>query len=421
MDPDLDGATTQKEKSQVKTTVKRTTTTTTTTEAVPVPEAGLRPGQSRAELERVSGHSARVSTDAPKQHSVIGIILVIVASLLLLAGIGFAIWYFVFHNNPDKIMLDAVDSVLTSENLVAEGSAQVAFPASDESSIETVFVNFDSSSQNLPNATNVKLDIRTEGEGKFEFDLGTVQLIDGVAYLRVNGIMALIEQIDDAELYEEMADFIALLDLVDGEWWRISVPEVTEYLGLGETGEAINQLYTCTVDLMKQDRSGELRQLYQDHKFLTLKNSPVGTGESGWTTYQAEINQDALAQFINGIFETPMAEQYYDCYNKALTQLDADTTLSAESIDEVTAEQIAEVLPADFSLKLTINNWTHELRDIDFSNLKLEDATLMGMIRLRRIESVVTEPENYRPITELLDEIMQWIVIPTETTGAYEE
>lgn len=426
-DPKTSGATvTRKGNSQAKSVAQ----------ASRKPAAKSQPSSQKSRSTRPTGKS-RVTqskstkpaknTKATKKHSKTPLIIAVIVAVLALLGAAFAAWYFCIHSNPDKVVLDAVNSVLTDDNLAIDGELQFLRTNTDnDSGLNWATFTFDSSSQTLPNTTNVHLKMSVDEDEILEFDLGAVQVRDGVIYLRVSGIMAALEDKVTDDVYEEMSDLFELLDLIDGEWWRISVSELTSYLGLGETGQYYQSLYDCTVQTLNNNHATELRQLYQDQKFLSIaRNTSIIPNQDHVTVYDAKLDHEKLAAFLNGLFDTDAAKSYYACYNHTMQELynedyielpwgggfhpdPADApTLSAEDFDEISATDVEHFLPNDLSVNLYIDNWTHRLRivTIDF---QLDDYAVAGMFSPRHQEAVIFEPEQYRPITDLLDEIMAW-------------
>lgn len=371
--------------------------------------------------------AAAKSTKPAKKSSKAPLIIAVIAIVLVLLGAAFAVWYFCIHSNPDKVVLDAVNSVLTDDNLAVDGELQfLRTNADDESSLNWAVFTFDSSSQTLPNTTNVHLKLSIDENEILEFDLGAVQVRDGVIYLRVSGIMAALEDKVTDDVYEEMSDLFDLLDLIDGEWWRISVSEITSYLGLGETSQYYQSLYDCAVQTLDTNHAAELRQLYQNQKFLSItRNTSVDVSPNHMTAYGAKLDHEKLAAFLNGLFETDAAKEYYTCYNRTMEELyhsdyielpwgggfhpnPADApTLSAADFDELSAADIDHFLPDDLNVDLYIDNWTHQLRIIAI-DFQLGDYAVIGVLKPRHQDAVTFEPEQYRPITDLLDELMAW-------------
>lgn len=378
-------------------------------------------------VEKVDNQTVSTSVPAPTQKKLkpVHLIITAIVGIILLCMIGFSIWYFAIHNNPDKVALDAINSIVTSDNVSFDGEIQIMPSESDGSALRWITVKFDSSSQRLPNATNVHLELALTDQ-QFDFDLGTVQMQDGVVYLRVSGIMAMTEETVSDEVYEEMAELFELIDLIDGEWWRISISDISDYLGFGETGEHYERLYACSVQLFETDKSRELRSLYRDNKFITItKDTSNIPYDAGTTAYLAKISSSKLADFVNGLFETQFAEDYYECYNAVMSDLyqkdyialpwgggfspdglDAPT-LSAADFNELDATDIEQFLPDDLEVGLVVDNWSHALQALSF-NFTESDYQVSGIFYPKHQKATVFEPADYRPITDLFDELRLW-------------
>ncbi len=370
------------------------------------------------------GDDQVTSTPAPTQKKLNPVYLVAAAvvGVILLCALVFGVWYFAVHNNPDKVTLDAFSSVVTSDNISFDGELQF-MSSSDDSALRWATLKFDSSSQRLPNATNVHLELALE-DRQLDFELGTVQVRDGAIYLRVSGIMAMIDEVVPDEAYDEMTELLELIDLIDGEWWRISISDLSDYLRLGETGKYYDQLYACAVQLFETDHSRELRSLYRSNEFLNIaKDADIIHYDAGATAYRAEINSAQLANFVNGLFETQFAENYYECYNSVMSDLyqsdyialpwgggfvpdGADApTLSAADFDELDTTDIEEVLPDDLEIGLLVDNWSHVLRALSIT-FDMDSYRVSGIFYPKHQTVMISEPTDYRPITDLLDELI---------------
>lgn len=379
---------------------------------------------------KASAATSRTAAPSAPKRSKAPLIVSIVVAVLLLGGLILGAWYFLFYNQPAKVVLDAVNSVLTDDNLALNGEVQFLRTESRDSGLAWAVFKFDSSSQTLPNTTNAQLRLGVQADEEIEeleFDLGVVQAQDGVLYLRISGIMAAIDQQVSDEVYDEMSDLFELLDLVDGEWWRISISEISSYFGWGETGAHYQSLYDCGVQLLDQNHAGELHPLYRAHPFLTItKDSSVIPQRANTTIYQAQIDHEQLAQFLNQLPETDAAESYYACYNQAMQKLyqsdyialpwgggfhpDPSETpvMDATSFDELTSEDVDDFLPEDLQVQLYIDNWTHELHTLTL-NFQLNDQySAAGVFYPVHRATVTFTPDQYRPITELLEELVDW-------------
>lgn len=388
-------------------------------------------------VEPVSNPSQISTAKVPKPNRkglVVG--LIILAVLMLIAG-GLAIWFFVFYNNPTKVAFDALGNLVSAENVNTIGSVRIVPPAGvdDSSPLKNIMVNFDSTGA-LPGAANATLsfdlefDEKTEGdkeaasaielygleEGHFEIKLGTVQMTDGVIYLRVAGIMASLEEIgvkEGSPIYESMQEYISLIDLVDDEWWQISVPDIIDSIEPEEQlSEFYKDYYNCALDLVKEDKSAELKQLWSAHPFAELE--PISrkefgqTASGGWNGYyDLKFNTTELASFVNGMVDTTAARNFYACSNAAAQKagITDDAEISAEDIDEADASDFSALDSNNVITRLEISRFGHQLKGLTVNSASTTDTQISTSLMFTYQPSTIVAPDNYRPISELIDEV----------------
>ncbi len=359
--------------------------------------------------------------------------LIILAVLMLVVG-GLAIWFFVFYNNPTKVAFDALGNLVSAENVNTIGSVRIAPPAGvgDSFPLKNIMVNFDSAGA-LPGATNATLSFDLEfeelqhpedeitypvtptdyglEEGHVEIKLGTVQMTDGVIYLRVAGIMASLEEIGAKEgspIYDSMQEFIEVVELLDDEWWQISVPDLIDnFESEGDMNEALKDLYDCTLNLVREDKSAELKQLWVAHPFAELEpisRSEFGqTASGGWNGYyNLKFNTTELASFVNGMADTTAARNFYACYNAAAEKAGEDDEISPEDIDEVDASDFSALESSNIVTHLEVSRFGHQLKGITANSTSTTDTQVSTSLMFTYQPATIVAPDTYRPISEFI-------------------
>jgi len=349
--------------------------------------------------------------EEPESHPKKGkgwLIGVIVAAIVFLGICGAAIWYFVYYSNPDKVAYDAIHNLITAENVSIDGGVVVS---SDNAQ---AIIDFDTTGEHLPNSATVSA-LLTLQDGSdtasFKFNIGSIQMRNGVLYLQVDGILDSLKGmgIDEDDYNNEM--LISYLEEFEGEWWEISVPDIVDMLDLGEFGDFINDSYVCVVDSMNADDSNELAELYSKNRFVKVepvKKIVHGSGteepEAGYRFYEVSIDRNALVGFSNGLNDTKAVKDLNSCWNHVGQEYFGDDF--SMSIDEVTIDDIE--LPEDMDIYLEISQFDHKLRSIRGVQGADEDIIPLSYSLLFKYDSAVevSAPSSYRPITELIEEIL---------------
>lgn len=379
----------------------------------------------------------------PKKKKLGLIIGIVVAVLLILGGIGFGLWYGLVYQNPENVVFDAVNNLITAKNVSPHGMFIGTISASNGYKVELT-VTAESASRHLPNESSVwvMLSVR-DASGELALDdsiklnIGTIQMSDGVAYLKLDHLSESLDvilpnifpptncaptatnclpqenPIEDA-LYE-------IADLLDGEWWQISLSDILDEVDDLEDlqADAIEELYTCALDAMNADNSSELATLYARNRFVDVKElTKVDAYPEGTTPYSVSLNYDALANFLNAAKHTSATTAFYDCYNaaidKAAKRADSyyyddedfeEMKISVDDMKDVSASDLKKYLPEDTEILIFVEPWGHALRQIDVQLDASEEHPAALSVGFGYSAKTVDAPSEYRPITELFDEI----------------
>ncbi len=356
-------------------------------------------------------HDLRLPGDQAKRRKQI-IIGATIGVLVLVLG-GLATWFFAFYNNPEKAMFDGVSNLFRASNVSFDGGGSITLrEGSADDSIKSIILNLNSSSSKLPNSTDASLLISFADDKSLNLQLGTVQLADGVIYLKVGGIMDSLQRMGlDAEAEGEMEDFFNALETIDGEWWRISIRDVlADMTGSEEISGLYGGIYDCAVSAGSRDNSRELVDLYKQHKFLKVEpveridngNNYIDYHAAAWhNLYEISFDKDLLAGFINALPETAMAEEMYACYNSVLEQYDSSADpLSAADIDEISADDID--IPDALHLYAEVSQFGHKIRSLwAYGDDDTWDNVFSVLLQYQ--EATVAAPSEYRDITELFE------------------
>lgn len=411
------------------------TNTTTSEQATPTATTPTQPTVAVVEPSNAPTPETMPATDAatgapvdtvvivkpPKKKKTGLIVGIIIAILLVLGGIGFGIWYFAVYQNPEKVVFDAVNNLITAKNVQTTGEVRFYAPYEDDDETTVGFrIKLKNDAKTLPTATTAELsmfEIDLEDQSVVEdheitIELGTVQMSDGVIYLRVSQLTDALDAFFDEDsqgIFE--AAFYEVAELIEGEWWRISIPELIDDLsdsGLDLPDSELKEYYNCAIQAISKDYSEEFSILYRRTPFVVFQNVYEGQKVDGHFIYDVSLDYDNLADFLNELPHTEYSTEVIACYNNFLRATDNDDEIvSPSDIKKITASDLKDIFSEAPYLHLDITSSTHRLASITFSNSNDEhdELTFSGYFQFVYEPVEVSAPAEYRPITELFDEI----------------
>lgn len=358
----------------------------------------------------------------PKRSKLSTVVAIVFLILFLIGGGCLAYWYFGVYNKPENVALDAMRQFITAPSVTTNGKISIVASQSYASKV-VVTVEFDSSSRKLPNSTTTKLSIAERDDDgeviddhEITIDLGSAIMSDGVIYLQISHLQEsfdLIMENDDTPADNDFIDLIQdVIDLIDGEWWRISVPDLISELGDDEMADEFAEYYNCAIDVVNKADYSEIATIYTQNPFISVEKSDQDSTESGETIYNVKLENDAFAGFINAIPYTKLAEDAYACYNDD----DSYGEVVAEEYEPITGADVERVIPDDVTILATINNGNHRLKKfhLDAANSK-QPVTVDLEFDYSEVE--VSAPESYRDVTELVDGISEIIYKAFNVSG----
>lgn len=378
----------------------------------------------------------------------VGLIIGIVAGLLVLIGGGIALWFFAWYNNPEQVAYDAMMNFFQAENVGFEGGFSFFFDTQGqetytdegdyyyvaESPIKGVIVSFDNASNSLPNATSAKVTFvfnpdAVTGDPQVNIGIQNVFLRNGDLYLQISGLVDSIKTIEVEEDEREALEmYLSMIEIVDNEWWRISLPELLEETQVPSSqADALTSAYSCAIDALSQNASDEMAQIYKQHRFVKVTPTKhLGTETeyaelaAGYKAYELSLDKEELAAYINSLAESERVDEFYSCVNRALQVYGSDNRLSIEDIPEVSASDIE--WSDQNKVYLEISQFGHQLRSAVPYFYDDDGGYIGGGTILFKYDPVtVTAPDDYRPITDLFTELTEFVSQLIMEQYSYEE
>lgn len=345
----------------------------------------------------------------------IGMVLGIIATVIILGIIGIAIWFFGFYSNPDKVAYDAVENLLIAPNVITSGSVVIETDM-DDSPLKRFSLELENSSRILPSSSTARLSLEFTNDMDIDLQVSTVFMRNGVIYIQFSDLVESIEKLKlDQDTKDALSLYLDTIEVIDNEWWQISVPDIIDSLELESAqSNSVKEIYSCVVEAMGSDVSGEMARFYGTNKFLQIKQVNKDTIPSyqgtSWNNnlYRISIDKQKYADFTNRIPETDTAQNFFDCYNNVMRKYGGEDAeqIDLSDIDEISADDVE--WSEDLTLYAEISRFDHRLNQI-FGE-KVEDNIKMSVSLAFDYQEVeVSAPSNYRPLTDLIDEITEII------------
>ena len=385
----------------------------------------------------------------PKKGLIAAIIAIV--AVLLIGGGTFAAFYAIY-NQPANIIAASLNNLINAKQVGINGSVNVGLQESEAVGVESFSLNFDNKASGFSNTTTATLNVNfNNGVSAPAIEFGEVMLSDGVLYIEASGLEnfyneafrdnlknTLMEQalygnqittadcysVDDEEYASCIEDAYSTADIdpatktatsdaidrvlnqisdiigiVDDQWIKISIDEVLDSDMLASldssTRSTISEYYKCTVNTLNQasDYSDEFANLYNQNPFVNMT-----AGNDSF--YNISFDAANLANYLNGVPSTKLANELAKCYNT-----DLSSTTSNITTDEVNSG--LEYLP-QISAKFD-GIFDHHLTELKVS--EQNDAySLSADLKFSYPSNVgIDAPSDSRPVMDVVEEVYQKI------------
>lgn len=351
-----------------------------------------------------------------------------VIAVLGLGGLGTA---YVIANTPENIALSAVASVFAAKQKHFSSTFSLNLKDSKVVGVKSAQLTLDAD-------INTDKEVSTTAElavnfydTKIKLSLDTVILKDYTVYIKISQLKAaakaVLEQYNQSVKsgdfsvdYSDSDDYTStppyediinqLVGKIDGEWWRISIPElidVDEKLSAKEKVEA-KKTYGCIVNFLSDAKTKvDYSELYQKHAFISLQPYEGDQKfDSEGKAYIIQFSSNKIADFGNALASSFKGLGVKECLPENVLNggsdddVDGDDKLSANDVDEMIRQWPTTIV--------TVKNnfFSHEVTGL-YSNLKTDSDFYTGTVKLNFSNQVkeVKAPANAQPITKFSEEI----------------
>ena len=321
---------------------------------------------------------------------IIGIVLGVIA---LIAIISAVLVYFLWWQNPEKMVTDAVSNAIMAKKMTADG--KVVIDMRDQGKIE---LNVKTATESGKSKANIDAKLNIKGVEKNIPLKGDVVLdSDGTIYVKINNFKdlygTLLEIVMESssggnlsrsqiETYRDqtLEKMGSEIDKMSDTWMKISPDEIG--------GE-----YKCGINALKKIQSDEsarkeLAQIYQKNSFFTIKDSKI-SDRNGGRGFELQGNNKSNSSKFEEEFKNSSV-------GKALSKCGKSNSYkSSESSSIDTA-----------SLKVWVDKSSHELKALELkSDGKKASVEISFDINMNKSEEIKT-PSEAESLKEFVEGFM---------------
>jgi len=322
---------------------------------------------------------------------IIGIVLGVIA---LIAIISAVLVYFLWWQNPEKMVTDAVSNAIMAKKMTADG--KVVIDMRDQGKIE---LNVKTATDSGKSKANIDAKLNVKGVEKNIPLKGDVVLdSDGTIYVKINNFKdlygTLLEIVMESssggnlsrsqiETYRDQAleKMSSEIDKMSNTWMKVSPDE-------------IGSEYKCGINALKKIQSDEsarkeLAQLYQKNSFFTIKDSKI-SDRNGGRGFELQGNNKSNSSKFEEEFKNSSV-------GKALSKCGKSNgykSSESSSIDES-------------SLKVWVDRSSHELKALELKgDSKKASVEISFDINMNKSEEIKA-PSDAESLKEFIEGFME--------------
>ena len=287
----------------------------------------------------------------PKKKKTGSIIGVVLGAVVLISIVSAALVYFLWWQNPEKMVTDAMSNAVMSKKMTANG--KVVVDMRDQGKIE---LNVKTATDSGKSKVNIDAKLNIKGvEKSIPLDGDMVLGDDGTIYVKINNFKdlysSLLEVVMESssggkmsraqiEAYRDqtLKKLNSEINKMNGTWMKVSPDEIGDE-------------YKCGIDALKKfqnDESArkELAQLYQKNSFFTIKDSKI-SDRNGGRGFELQGDNSKLSKFSDELKNSSAGKALGKCGK-------SNSYKSSESSSIDTA-----------SLKVWVDRSSHELKALE--------------------------------------------------------
>ena len=328
----------------------------------------------------------------PKKKKTGLIIGVVLGAVVLISIVSAALVYFLWWQNPEKMVTDAISSAIMSKKMTADG--KVVVDIRDQGKIE---LNVKTATDSGKSKANIHAKLNIKGvEKSIPLDGDMVLGDDGTIYVKINNFKdlysSLLEVVMESssggkmsraqiEAYRDqtLKKLNSEINKMNGTWMKVSPDEIGDE-------------YKCGIDALKKfqnDESArkELAQLYQKNSFFTIKDSKI-SDRNGGRGFELQGDNSKLSKFSDEFKNSSAGKALSKCGK-------SNSYKSSESSSIDTA-----------SLKVWVDRSSHELKALELKgDSKKVSVEISFDINMNKSEEIKA-PSDAESLKEFVEGFM---------------
>ncbi|MBR2658465.1 hypothetical protein IKD57_01025 [Candidatus Saccharibacteria bacterium] len=317
----------------------------------------------------------------------IGLIIGIIVGILAIGG-GTAAALMLTVFKPADAVPKAIEKLLsgdTNKYLSVEGNI-IGTPSGTASSIvSSVNINFKAQLDMVAPANSVSATIAASigDETDISFNVDEVQVADGDMYLKLDGVS------DALGEYSSMIPGLSTIELIEGDWLRVSKSDFSQSEGMG----ILDNSSQCLINAITNapSYSNSLAEIYKQNQFVTYSTDNIKVDKKKNTIYRLGYNSDKLASFINAMSNSGFANDLLACTGGTATKQD----VTASDVENIFSNFPTTYVEIDGNYNITRAYF--DASDAGFTaNLSIEYPSNVNIV----------EPNEYKNLSDYLSEIL---------------
>ena len=321
---------------------------------------------------------------------IIGIVLGVIA---LIAIISAVLVYFLWWQNPEKMVTDAVSNAIMAKKMTADG--KVVVDMRDQGKIE---LNVKTATESGKSKANIDAKLNVKGVEKNIPLKGDVVLdSDGTIYVKINNFKdlygTLLEVVMESssggnlsrsqiETYRDqtLEKMGSEIDKMSDTWMKISPDE-------------IGSEYKCGINALKKIQSDEsvrkeVAQLYQKNSFFTIKDSKI-SDRNGGRGFELQGNNKSNSSKFEEEFKNSLV-------GKTLSKCGKSNSYKSSESSSIDAA----------SLKVWVDRSSHELKALELKgDSKKASVEISFDINMNKSEEIKA-PSDAESLKEFVEGFM---------------
>lgn len=392
-------------------------------------------------MARPMEQAPSLAPNPPKKKKTGLIIGIIIGAVVLICGVVVAVLLVMNLTKGDAVSR-AMSKLINGEapqNVIINGTIDIT-PNNADSPFTSVQIdlNSEAATSSMINHSNAKITFSLDEVDDVSVDFEEVYAANGDLYFKLDGSTAAIEdltaslqnklleepevvdttncdtdetgatncieaeeesegelilptQSDSSDLQTSMSSFAGILEVVDGEWLKVSMDELNEITSGTENSEM-----SCLVNLAKdtKEHNNSVAKIYNDNPFIESTTENLSVTSKNNPIYKITINEKNFTNYMNELQGSTELNDLFSCMGYENSEVNMDNV----------AEEISN-LP-DIYVEIDDEDNFTRLYFVSEMNTDDNNATITTDLNFTYPDTInVAEPTEYKDFSSVIQEI----------------